>query len=540
MDQQDSSSQEFYIPYKFYDKTRTDESLAFCRSSTSGKFKIFTIPRKSWLIVNPFRCEDSSVDELIESLQRVFKTSHVYHDESDLFLVNDYDLSDFNEYDFKSVTFLDDNYSINIALSKKRFYNAFSDGDGGDSGVSGKETPWTDQRIDSKTDVSLGHMFITYDSNGKHLLYRKSHGKDYQILTPKEWGLVNENIDIIFSDLTQESFQDLMNTKIQTRIDYVYVSPYWLSEYPDLRSWYEDYIEDLYQLSFMSARNMSDIVSVNSRSGWEILTDYIMLSKDISLFRSNKTNRFQTNYCIPGKYNNVYLYNIGDIQLSLLGNSACRQTVKTQRFLQNLSRWNHIISNVFNNSLLDPTSFVIPESCVYIDSQYMAMSVPLSRGYQPARKIDYMIALNEGSYLTYDIASKKSVFRGLHPLSKPLFPAVRKAIENYMLCSARRFEVNIEAITDMIDKNRSSLKIVTKITRSNLEIYRSILPEKVLEDFELGKIDSTELSTWLGKSVDSITAIYDPEVTPKTSSKFIQGILNSLDRIEFYCRPSRY
>lgn len=511
-------TEEFFIPYKFHDNIDELETTVFCRGTESGKNKNFTLRQKSWMVIDPFRYPDESEEDAIESLQRTFKTSHVYYDNNDRFLIRDYTLEDFNEYDYKYVSFLPDTYTTKIIMNKKRFFNLFSD-----------KGEWLDTRGVGYPDIKKRHLLVYHDKSKDVLMYKVVIDESFQVLGESDWDLLRDEVDIIFSTVKQTVFEDKVSFKVPDRVDFAWISPEWRSDHLDV--WYSQMIPSLYELSFISSRNMSDILSIDSRKGWEYLTDDIILSVNLSLYESTKINRFPKNFCSPGKYSKLYCYNIGDILLRLLESSHCRETINIWKRFRSLNIWSPIITNIYNYERLNPSSFVIPDSCVYMDNKYLITTHPLENDFVPVKTVGYMIVISEGSYLTFDVESKVSIFKGKHPLCQPLFPAVKRSIENYMLCSARNFDVNIEAICDLTDKTKDSLRVITKVTKANCHTYKDILDEKSLEKLELNKVKEVEIPTWLREN-NMLSTKFDPKESLSASNTYIQNVLHSLDKIE--------
>lgn len=513
--------EESFIPYKFHDEAHDGLTMVYCRGIDTGVLREFKLRQKSWLIVDPFRYPTQSDEEALASLQRSFRTSSVSYDkESDRYLIRDFDQTDFCEDDYKSVSFLPDSYTTKIAMNKRRYYNLFSD-----------KGEWTEDRGVEYPNMETHQLLLSVDPQTDALICKRASEESFQTLTEDMWDEINDDIDIIFSNVRRSIFEDMLGATVPSRIDFAWISPQWNPDSVSLDVWYRKNLSDIYKISFMSSRNLSQILSIESKKDWEYLTDDMLLSIDLSLYETTKVNRFSKNYCIPGKYRNVYFYNMGDILLRLLEVPSCPKTINIWKKFSSLSKWSAIMSNVYSYERLNPMNLSLPEICIYMDYQYFVTVSPLGDDYEPQFKSDFMIALSEGSYLTFDINSKRSVFKGRHPLSQPLFPAVRRSIENYMLCSARNFDVNIEAISDLTDKTKESLRIPVYITRANFHKNKSILEESVIEGFEIGKFKEMEISTWL-RNGGSVTSEYDPKENLNASNAHIQHVLHSLDKIE--------
>lgn len=516
--------EESFIPYKFNDESQDGLTVVYCRGTETGTLREFNLRQKSWLVVDPFRYPTQSDDEILTSLQKSFRTSAVFYDkESDRYLVRDFDQTEFNEDDYKSVSFLPDTYTTKIAMNKKRYYNLFT-----------SNGEWTDIKGDGYPDMKKHQLLLSTDPKTDALIYKRVSDDNFENLTEEIWEFINGEIDIIFSDVKCSTFEELLGSKVPSRIDFAWISDQWNPNNLDLDVWYALNDDDIYLISFMASRNLSHVLNIETKNDWEYLTDDMLLQIDLSLYETTKCNRFDKNYCIPGKYRNLYFYNMGEILLRLLENVQCSKTINIFKRFSVLSKWSSIISNVYSYEKLNPHNLILPEACIYMDYQYFVTITPLDDRYgtlSPFFKVDYMIALSEGSYLTFDINNKKSVFKGKHPLSQPLFPAIRQAIGNYMLCSAKNFNVNIEAISDMIEKSKESLRIPIYITTANFVKHRSLLDEETLEKFQDGRLKEKEISVWL-KDKGTITTEYDPKETLYASNIYIQNVLHSLDKIE--------
>lgn len=512
-----TSTQGLFIPYKFHDNLDLKETEVFCRETKTSEFRKFTLGEHNWMIVDPFKYLLETEEEKVASLERTFKTTTVFYNSRDRYLIKNYNTSSYNEGDYKSVSFLPEVYPTKISMNQKRFYNLFTE-----------NGEWTSDRGHGYSDMQSYHILIKKTDDG-NILYRRISEKKYQVLTKSLWVEIKNDVDIIFSTISRSHFKGEITT-IENEKDYVYVSPKWLSGYDSIDSWYADNISNLYELSFLSSRNISDIVRIDSKKGWELITDDIMLSINMSLYESPKTNRFPRNYSSPGKYTKAYRYRLGEFLLRLMEGSTCKNTLEIWKTFCKLGKWNPIISNIFNYERLSPNSFVIPDSCIYIDNEYIITRAPL-KYIDHYDQVDYIAVLSEGSYITFDLGKMKTIFKGSHPLCQPLFSAGKRCIENYMLLSAKNSDVNIEDISDLTDKTSESLKILTTITPNNLEKYQDILPLDLVNRVSQGELSSIEVPMWLGKSTGSVTTVYDPEICIKSSNVYLDSLMHSLDKI---------
>lgn len=508
---------ELYIPYKFYDDPIKKQTTVFCREVNSSKYREISLENSTWLILDPFRYPFESIEEKIVTLERVFKTNSVEYISCDRFLIKNYSMIDFNENDYKYVSVPPETYTTKIAINQKRFYNLFTE-----------KEEWTNQRGSGYADMQDYHMIIKETSDG-NILYRRISDQRYQIFTRSLWNEIKDSIDIIFSNLPKNVFETEI-CQLDNSKDYVFINENWMKNYDNIDEWYISNISKVYELSFLSSRNISDILSINTRKEWEFLTDDIILSVNPSLYESPKVNRFLKNYCTPGKYKQLYKYSIGEYLLRLMEGSNCKTTLDIWKIFSKLGQWNSIISNIFNYERLNPDVFMMPDSCVYIDNEHLMTRIPLDE-VRSIECIDYVILLAEGSYITFDVNEKKTTFNGAHPLCRPLFLAGKRCIENYMLCSAKNFDVDIEAISDLTDKNAESLKILITITKYNLKKYQDILPRDLVERISNGELNSIEVPIWLGKTVNSVTTVYDPKICIKSSEIYLDSLMYALDKI---------
>lgn len=513
-----TSSEEKFIPFKFFDNPDRNIIEVYCRGVENGSFKMFTLKRNSWIIVDPFRYPSESEDEKILSLQDIFGTVSVFHNPCDRYLIKNSKPADLEENDFKYISFLPQSYTIEIIMSNKRFYNLFSeDGD------------WTEKRGTRYKNIQEHHLLVRYNQDG-NLECKTPHEDRYHVLDKQNWPLFSDNTDIIFTTIKKETFENLLDIKLENSVDYAKISNRWIPEDVSLHKWYLENISSIYELSFLSSRNISDIVCIDTRKGWECITSDIMLSISIPLFEASKVKRIPRNYAVPGKYNNIYAYRIGDLLLKLMEESDCKSTVGIFSKFSNLSRWSSIIANVFACEKLNPLEFIIPDSCVYIDNEYIMTKLPLEE-LKPVNTLEYIIIMAEGSYITFDSLTKKSYFHGQHPLCNPMFMAGKRCIENYMLCSASNFDVKIEAISDLTDKNADSLKIMVRITPDNINKYERVLPTYIIDQFDRNEISEKEIPMWLGENINEYTTIYDPQTCIKTSNQYLVHLMFLLDKI---------
>jgi hypothetical protein len=507
-----------FIPFKFFDNSEKNITEVYCRGVETETFIKFTLRASSWLIVDPFRYTCETDEEKIAALQILFGTTYVSHDPCDRFLVKNYIPNNVNESDFKYISYLPNSYSTKIAMNKKRYYNLFTE--------SGE---WTEERGRGYKNMQNHHLLIKVGRDMK-IEYKKPGDSRYEVLTSEIWTLLADDIDLIFSDMPKEYIETQLEIHFENNIDYCQIAEGWIPEDGTLQNWYNDNISGLYEMSFLSARNISDIVCIDSSASWAQLTEDILLSVNIPLFETAKTNRFPKNFAAHGKYTGVYCYRLGDYLLKLMESSTCKDTIEMWKKFSRLSKWSNVIGELFNYNRLNPLEFILPENCIYIDNNYIFMKtqIPL---IEHIAIYDYTIVMAEGSYITFNISTKKSKFHGLHPLCRPLFTAGKRCIENYMLCSARNFEIKTEAISDLTDKTSDSLKIMVQVTPANLAKYQRYLPRNIIEKFDKGGIDEMTVFMWFGESMNELTTIFDPSVCIKTSNQYLDHLMHMLDKI---------
>lgn len=513
-----TTKRETYIPFKFQDCPESGLTNVHCRSVESGVYKEFTLPKSQWLVVDPFRYPQESEEEKLSALETSFGTSHVYHDPSDRFLVKNYLLKNFQESDFKSIYRLPNKYTTKIAMNGKRFYNLFSD-----------DAKWIDERGRSYKDLQDHHILVKRNPSGEYF-FRRPSDESFTVLDKEIWDMLNDTIDIFFSEIPQHEFENDFSTKIAGSTDYAHIAYGWISENQSLDKWYTENIRDLYNLSFLSSRNISDIVKIETSKEWSLLTDDILLSTDLSLFDTSKITRFPTDYCQVGKYVNVFKYRIGDLLLYLMSQSTCRGTLDIWKKFKDLSKWNSVIANIFNYEKLNPQEFIFPESCVYIDNEYMFTTRQLE-DITHVGFYDLVVIVSEGSYITYSMSSKSSSFHGIHPLCKPLFEAGKRCIEKYMVCLAKRIDIKPDSISELTDKTPESLRINITVTRNNINKYESLIPSEIVRSLDRREITDIEVPMWLGKNMTELVNVYDPVNTVKSSNQYLDHLMHLMDKI---------
>lgn len=524
-----TSVKEKFIPFKFFDNPIKKNTEVYCRGVETGVFKEFNLRYSSWAIVDPFRYPSETDDEKIHFLQKIFETSNVFYDPCDRYLIKNYRNTSLDENNFKYISYLPNNYITKIVMNKKRYYNLFSeDGD------------WTNERGSGYKNMQHHHILIKKGDDNK-LHYKKVGDTHFEVLNYQIWTLLVDDIDLIFTQIPLLELEDYLKTKIENNIDYVYISSKWISRdcasdtsgasFSSIEQWYVDNISSIYEISFLSSRNISDIVSIENKKDWEKITEDIIASINIPLYESPKVNRVLKNYAISGKYNNVYCYRLGDYLLKLLENTDCKETLEIWKKFSRLGKWGNIISNIFNYERLDPLDFSIPETCIYIDNEIIITRNPII-SIQYTSIVEYCIIIAEGSYITFNSITNKSNFHGLHPLCNSSIMAGKRCIENYMLCSAKKFDVKLEAISNLTDKTPESLKIMVKITPSNLGKYQRVLPSYIVEKFDRDEIKEITIPMWFGETVNDFTPIFDPQISLRTSNLYLDHLMHLLDRIK--------
>lgn len=535
---------EKFIPFKFFDNPIKKNTEVYCRGVETGIFKVFTLRNSSWAIVDPFRYPSDSDGEKIHFLQKIFETSNVFHDPCDRYMIKNYRNKTLDENNFKYISYLPNNYTTKIVMGttkigvcdsknsmsetgnvmdKKRYYNLFTE-----------EGAWTNERGSGYKNMQNHHILMKKSDDNK-LYFKKIGDNQFEELTNPIWTILVDDVDMIFTQIALHDLEEMMKIKIENNIDYVYISDKWISEdggaNASLEHWYLENIASIYELSFLSSRNISDILSLETKKDWEKITEDIILSINIPLYESPKVSRFPKNYAIPGKYNNVYCYRLGDYLLKFLENSDCKETQEIWKKFSRLGKWGNIISNIFNYERLDPVDFSIPETCIYMDPEFIITRSPII-SINFISSIEYCIVISEGSYITFNTITNKSKFHGLHELCKPTFMAGKRCIENFMLCSAKKFDVKLEAISNLTDKTPESLKIMVKITPSNVGKYQRVLPSYIVEQFDRDEIKEITIPMWFGETMNDFTPIFDPQVSVKTSNAYLDHLMHLLSRIK--------
>ena len=210
------------------------------------------------IIVKPFKYNNETYNDIDDSLSRIFKTSHVVRN-NDYYIITNYDEFNYIDINFNEVIKLPNNYTTKIILGNKRYYNIFKE-----------DGEWTDSKGKEYPNISNHHLFLIEDSNG-NLLFKKYQDEKYQILTMSIWTDIIEDIDIIFTTIRKDKF----SFPVPNSTDYAWISPYWYDTIENLDEWYENNKKNLYLLSYMASRNISDILSCNSKNDWELLSDDI-------------------------------------------------------------------------------------------------------------------------------------------------------------------------------------------------------------------------------------------------------------------------
>lgn len=518
---------EKYIPYKFIDSKETSETIVFCREIESGFFKQFFLPAGKWIIIDPFRYENETIDEIKLSLKKIFQTSSVYYESSwDRFVISDYDGRNYDENNFKSSLVLPNNYRSKIVMNKKRFYNLFS-----------SDGEWLNERGSGYFGMEKGHLF----------LYQSLDGTWYSrtAIDPLgEWRIATgdsainfEDTDVIFSSTRIEVFEKAFEVNIPPKVDYIHLRT---SAFIDERSnnenflfnerideWYEKNIRSLYTISFLSSRNLSEIL-LQTEKEWKELADDISLGLDPSLYGGRKITRFHRNFSNRGKYNKVYFYGMGDILLALMGRSLVPRTKMLAENLSGVSFLSEVIWNFFALEDLDPEKFLLPNSAVYMDKQFLVTYKQLDGIGEPHHTYDYMVVIGDGSYIVFDKKIDKTLFYGSHQLCNPIFPAVKKCIEKYIICKAHDYEAKIDAICRLTEKDEVSLRSDIEVTQRNVIDYQKYLSSDEIE--KIRKDEKVLLSLWLVSEEKSISH-YEKTRVMGGSTEYIHTILQRLDRI---------
>lgn len=499
-----------YIPYFFSDDD--NQTTIHCRNIKTGEYKFFISEYRNWIIIKPFRYSYENEEDIIESLKRVFKTNQVKKYE-EYYILSDYDNHNYIENDYKEVIKLPSNYTTKILLNNRRYFNLFSEND-----------EWTSEKGTSYPDIESHHFFLTEDLNG-NFIFKFANDSKFQILTPSIWENIYDRVDVIFTTIRRSKFTLVLPEKI----DYAWISPYWRENIENMDEWYQKNIKDIFLLMYMSSRNVSDILWLNSREDWNILTDDIFISKDLGMYGKARLTKYNKNYAIPGKYRNIYVYNLGEILKNHMKNCTDHNTEIAYRICNSLSKFPYIVSSIYNNESVSPAVFSIPENSIYLNERYLFTISPLE-GYKEFNKIEYVIVLGEGSYMTFDQKNQDFKVYGQHPLCRPLFAAAKKSIRNYMMWDSQGGDANIRIISDMIDKNEETLCIPTVVNQFNYKRYMDVLPEDIKTRFGNGTITEYVLNLWLTNK--GLVGIYDPNIVDVPSNNYIYGLLKQIDKIK--------
>lgn len=499
-----------YIPYFFSDEE--GQTIINCRHIETGEYKSFVSEHRNWIIVKPFKYHHETEEEVIDSLKKVFMTNHVKKYE-DYYILSHYDCHEYNESDYKEVIKLPSNYTTKILLNHRRYFNLFSEKD-----------EWTSEKGRNYPDIESHHLFITEDSNG-NTMYKFADESKYQILTQIVWEDISEKVDVIFTTLRRSSFE----FEIPEKTDYAWISPYWRENIEDMDEWYKENIKDLFLLMYMSSRNMSDILWINSREDWNLLTDDIFLSKDLGMYGKSRVTRYNRNYAVPGKYRNIYVYGLGQILINYMKNAGDKNTSTAYNLSSGLIQFPHIVSSLYNNETVTPIPFVVPENAIYLNEKYLFTISPL-QNITPKSRVEYMIVIGEGSYMTFNQKTQDFKVYGQHPLCRPLFPAAKKAVRNYMMWDSQGGDANIRIISDMVDKNEETLAIQVLVNQFNYTKYIHLLPEDIKKKFGNGKISEYNFRVWMTNR--NFVSLYDSSQVDGPSDSYIYDLLKQLDKIK--------
>ncbi len=519
---------EKYIPYKFVDSKENSETIVFCREIESGFFKQFSLPAGKWIIVDPFRYENETIDEIKLSLKKIFQTSSVYYEPDwDRFVISDYDSTNYDENNFKSSLVLPKNYRSKIVMNKKRFYNLFS-----------SDGQWLNERGSGYFGMEKNHIFI-YQSVDKSWYSRTAIDplNEWKAIDGGSIDLFFKDTDIIFSSTPVEVFEKAFNIHIPIKVDYIYLKASVFTEdrsnhenpffNEKIDEWYNNNIRSLYTVSFLSSRNLSEIF-LQTEKEWKELADDISLGLDPSLYKGQKITRFHRNFSNRGKYNKVYFYRMGDIMLALMNRSLVPRTKVLADNLMGVSFLSEAIWNFFALENLDPEKFLLPNSAVYMDKQFLVTSKQLDGIGEPYYSYDYMVVIGDGSYIVFDKNIDKTIFYGSHQLCNPIFPAVKKCIEKYIICKAHDYEAKIDAICRLTEKDEISLRSNIEVTKRNMIDYQNYLSSTERE--KLNRNENVMLSLWL-ISEEKLISHFDKTKVTSGSTDYIHTILQRLDRI---------
>lgn len=538
-----------YIPYRYVKVPGREEVRIFTRGVDRDDRKTFVHSTSKWIIIDPHRYIDETDDDILKMLATQFQTSSVIYDEnSDRFIVKDSTIpigSDsfaIEEQSYRSVVVLPDSYTTHIIMNSKRFYNSL-EANGSTDGT------WLNSR-QSKNHQGH-HYFLTSKEFCKATDPTHTQG-------PKSLRKLLPDVDVIFSNLDQETAETIYGG-FPTEIDFVRVShisddsPKALTE---LGVWYAENISQLYKLSFISARNLSDVWPQNKDISRKIAED-ILLGFNLSLYSGNGVmiaGRIPESFGTRGKYSNVYVYQVSNVLRGLLEKSEDPLTRDVGALLDGIENFSDIINTIFLSPKLAPEDYVIPNDNVFYFDQHILCSTErlyASEYNATIEKVDYIIVLGAQSmikcikgsnsdhrlndesrmYLPVSDQEDHIIFTGIHHICRPLFPAVLKAVRGYAIAMMYNPHNEWEILTRLVDLTASNFEITIIVTDSNVDQYKYLLDDEEIEIMEKRNVE-LKISAWLtGMGTMELSRNFDQTKTVAPSLGYIKRILRVLDLI---------
>ena len=532
-----------YIPYRYFQVPERNEIRIFTRGVEKDDRKTFVHTSSRWIIIDPHHYIDETDDDIMKMLSSQFQTTSVAYDErSRRFVVKDStmplgaDSFSVDEQFFKSVNVLPDNYTTHIVMNQKRFYNCFeSDGS------------WLTSR-QAKNHQSH-HYFLTKEEFCKATNPTQTQG-------PKSFRKALHDVDIIFSNLDQDSIERLYGG-IPNEIDFVRVPQ--IDEDSskaliEIGVWYSENIAQLYKLSFISSRNLSDVWPQNKEISRKIAED-ILLGLNLSLYSNNGVviaDRIPESFGERGKYSNVHFYQISTVLRKLLEESTDPITHEVGVSLEGIENFSDIITTIFLSQRLLPAEFMIPEDSVfYFDRRVLCSTerLPIEDYGVPTENVDYAIVLGAQSMIKciksnnfghrLNESTRSSTLDqedhiipiGIHHICQPLFPAAWKAVKRYAIAMMYDYKTEWEMITRFVDQTGPDFEIDVIVTSSNIDQYKYLLDSEELELMEKKNVE-LKISVWLtGVEANQLSRKFEHVRTIAPSLSYIKRVLRVLDLI---------
>lgn len=531
-----------YIPYKYVKTPDRDEIRIYTRGVDRDERKVFTHPSNKWIIVDPHRYPDEGTDDRLRMLAAQFQTTSITFDErSDRFIIRDspitvgYRSFEIDDSDFKSLTVLPDAYATHIIMNGKRFYNSIEN-----------NGEWLDDR---KAKSHQSHHYFLSEKEFCRAM-DPTHPK-----SPSVFKGVEKDVDIVFTSLTSDRLSEIYGD-MPPEIDVVHIpsSPkFVMNSLLEISTWYIENIRQLYSLSFIASRNLSDVWPQNKETS-KLIAEDILLGLNLSLYNGLVSERLPPSYGVKGKYTDSYFYQIGPVLKGLLEDSACDKTSYVGKSLTGIEMFNDVIASIYLSSKLEPREFELPESTYYFDRRILCSSVPLHhKDYDVTfEHVDYTIIFGAQSMIKCIKSSNSShrlnnqvggngidqedhiIFTGIHHICRPLFPAAYKVVKDYAIGMMYGDLPNWDMLAKIVEKTQSNFEIKLSVNESNIDQYRHLLTPSEIKLVEK-KGDKLPISTWLTSMENSeISRVFDAGKNVVPSLNYIKRILSTLDII-----PSR-